>query len=123
MAYCKNCGADAGEASFCPNCGTSTAQAPVAPATTPTPAPAPAPTYSYANSSASGDASSIGFAVLSAFFPIVGLVLFFVWKDQYPLKAKSCITGAIVGFILSVVVGCAYGAFMASMMSGMGYYY
>lgn len=49
------------------------------------------------------DASSMGFAVLCFFFPVVGLVLWLVWKNDYPLKAKSCGKGALIGVILSVV--------------------
>ena len=50
-----------------------------------------------------GDASSIGFAILGFFFPIVGLILFLIWKDQFPLKAKSCGKGALIGAIVVVV--------------------
>jgi hypothetical protein len=49
------------------------------------------------------DAPSAGFAWLCFFFPIVGLILYLVWKQTYPLKAHSCIKGAIIGFILSVI--------------------
>ncbi len=45
------------------------------------------------------DAPNAGFAVLSFFFPIVGLILYLVWNDQYPLKAKSCGKGALIGVI------------------------
>jgi len=50
------------------------------------------------------DASSFGYAVLSFFIPVAGLILFLVWKDQYPLKAKSCGIGALVSVIVSVAV-------------------
>jgi uncharacterized membrane protein YvbJ len=50
-----------------------------------------------------GDKSSIGFAILSFFIPLVGLILFLVWKKDTPMKAKSCGKGALIGFILSVV--------------------
>lgn len=49
------------------------------------------------------DARSGGFAVLCFFFPIVGLILYLVWKDEKPLKAKSCGKGAIIGVIVQVV--------------------
>ncbi len=45
------------------------------------------------------DAPNAGFAVLSFFFPLVGLILYLVWNDQYPLKAKSCGKGALIGVI------------------------
>lgn len=42
------------------------------------------------------DSSSIGFAILSFFFPVVGIILYFVWKNDRPLKAKSCLNGALI---------------------------
>ncbi len=45
------------------------------------------------------DAPNGGFAVLSFFFPIIGLILFCVWKSTFPRKAKSAGTGAFIGFI------------------------
>lgn len=50
------------------------------------------------------DAPNAGFAVLSFFFPIVGLILYLVWMDQYPLKAKSCGKGALIGVITEVAL-------------------
>ncbi|MGM9567135.1 MAG: zinc ribbon domain-containing protein [Clostridia bacterium] len=49
------------------------------------------------------DNGSFGWAVLGFFFPIVGLILFLVWKDQKPLSSKKAGIGALVGVILSVV--------------------
>lgn len=50
------------------------------------------------------DAPSTGFAVLGFFFPLVGLILYLVWKDKTPLKAKSCGKGALIGFIVNTAV-------------------
>lgn len=44
-----------------------------------------------------GDARSGGYAVLCGFFPVVGLILFLVWMQTMPLRAKSCGKGAIIG--------------------------
>jgi len=52
-----------------------------------------------------GDAPSMGFAVLSFFFPLVGLILYLVWKDQFPMKARSCGGGALIAVIVSVALG------------------
>ena len=35
------------------------------------------------------DASSFGYAALGFFIPVAGLVLYLVWKEQTPLRAKS----------------------------------
>jgi len=48
------------------------------------------------------DAPSGGFATLCFFFPVVGLILWLVWKDKTPLKAKSCGKGAIIGVCVEV---------------------
>ena len=37
---------------------------------------------------------------LGFFIPIVGLILYLVWKDQTPLKAKSAGKGALIGAIV-----------------------
>lgn len=65
------------------------------------------------------DAKSIGFAILCFFFPIVGLILFLVWKDEKPLKAKSCGIGAIVGVavqILFYILSIAFSFFAYSLI-------
>ena len=38
--------------------------------------------------------------LLGFFFPIVGLILYLVWKDQTPLKAHSAGKGALIGVIV-----------------------
>ena len=45
------------------------------------------------------DAPSTGFAVLSGFFPPLGFVLWLVWNNSSPKKAKSCGKGALFGMI------------------------
>ena len=49
------------------------------------------------------DRRSGGFAFLCFLFPVVGLILYLVWKDTMPLRAKSCGKGAIIGVIFYVV--------------------
>ena len=69
------------------------------------------------------DASSIGFAVLSFFFPLVGLILWLVWNDSSPKKAKSCGLGALVGFLseiaLSVIAYVVVAAILGLTMTGL----
>jgi len=65
------------------------------------------------------DAPSTGFMVLSIFFPVVGLILYLMWKDATPLKAKSCAKGAIIGVIAAVVLSILFfiiGACAAAMV-------
>ena len=84
--YCNNCGEQIDDkAVVCPKCGV-----PVK------------------NKNLTNDASSAGFAVLSFFIPLLGLILYLIWKDEYPLKAKSCGKGALISVIVSVVVTLFY---------------
>ena len=62
--------------------------------------------YTYNNPSYSNidpqDAPSGGYAALGFFFPVVGLILYLVWKDRMPLRSKSAGKGALAGVITSV---------------------
>lgn len=89
MAYCKNCGAQIDDkAVVCPSCGV--------PQVT--------------------DNGGFGWGVLGCCVPIVGLILFLVWKDSKPKTAKAAGIGALVSvclsilyYILVVVVGVGFG--------------
>ena len=52
----------------------------------------------------SQDKPSIGFNILGFLIPLVGLVLYLVWKNEYPLKAKSVGNAALFGVLFNVVV-------------------
>jgi hypothetical protein len=85
MKYCRYCGAEMfDEAVLCVKCGCQVENVSV---------------------SNEADAPSMGFAVLSFFIPLVGLILYLTWKDKTPLKARSCGKGALVGVIVSVAGG------------------
>ena len=62
------------------------------------------------------DAPSAGFAVLSFFFPVVGLILWLVWMNTSPLKAKSCGKGALIGFISGVVLWLIYAVIIGTLL-------
>ncbi len=101
--FCHNCGAEISDnAVVCPKCGVAVGKK---------------QTVDY------NDAPSVGFAVLSFFIPIIGLILYLVWKDQSPLKAKSCGKGALIGFCvsvaLSVLSGILYSCAIVSVLSAL----
>lgn len=50
------------------------------------------------------DSGSAGWAVLGFFFPIVGLILYLVWKTEKPLSARRAGMGALVSVIVGVVI-------------------
>ena len=45
--------------------------------------------------------------------PIVGLVLFLIWKDQKPLTAKAAGIGALVSVIISIIFYVIYFVLIA----------
>ena len=99
MKYCQTCGKQlVDDAVFCPGCGCAVGNN------------APA---GHNNAGPAADAPNIGFAILSFFFPLIGLILWLVWKDTYPLKAKSCGKGALIGVIVGVVIGIIAGIIVA----------
>ena len=50
------------------------------------------------------DAPSFLFALISFFTPLVGLVLYIIWRKDFPQKAKSCMNGMICGIIAEILV-------------------
>lgn len=57
------------------------------------------------------DKRSVGFGILSFFVPLLGLILYLVWKDKLPEKAKGCGIAALVGFIFAVIRGILFAIF------------
>lgn len=49
------------------------------------------------------DNGGIGWGLLGCCIPIVGLVLFLVWKDTKPKTAKAAGIGALVSVCISIV--------------------
>lgn len=130
--FCTNCGKKLEESyNVCPYCGTpkaaiptpnpapTPAPTPVQPAPTPAPAAAPVQPTAPATAANPADKGSFGWAVLGFFFPIVGLILFLVWKDSKPKSAKVAGIGAIVGFVLGLIM------YIIGFVAGTagGYYY
>lgn len=110
MKNCVNCGAQMDDqAVACPSCG---AQQNVQQQ-----AAYQQPIYNAPTQPAVNDSGSIGWWFLGFFFPIVGLILFLVWKDSKPLSAKKAGIGALVGFIVGVVVSILYIALFAAIFS------
>ncbi len=73
-----------------------------------------------ARATANDDASSLGWAVLGFFIPLAGLILYLVWKNEYPLRAKSAGKGALVSVIVSVVLYIIVIAFTTCVVASYG---
>lgn len=62
-----------------------------------------------------------GWAVLGFFFPLIGLILWLVWKDSNPedskMAGKGALIGVIVGVVVTVIAVIAYGALLGSLVS------
>lgn len=94
MKFCKNCGKEIDDAAVvCPNCGVQQEQL-----------------------KADQDSGSIGWGILGCCIPLVGLILFLVWKDQKPKTAKAagigalvCVIAYVVLYILMAVLGVGIG--------------
>ena len=123
--YCKNCGEKLNDNDrVCPACGTpvesaGTNSGPSQSAAQGAPHTG-AQTYNYSNGSgstsrstyqysgpeyqASDDSGSAGWGFLGCCFPLIGLILFLVWKDDKPRSAKSAGIGAIIGVAITIIL-------------------
>lgn len=100
--YCKNCGWTVDDtSSYCNNCGARIDNKP--------------------NADASEDSLSLGFAIFGFFIPIVGLILFLIYEEKKPKRAKSAVKGALIGFIteivLAIILVILYVVFAASLVN------
>lgn len=98
MAFCKNCGTEIDEnAAVCLNCGSAQQQTPQV-----------------------VDNGGFGWGLLGCCVPIVGLILFLVWKDTKPKTAKSAGIGALVSVIASIVIYVIYFVLIMALGFGTG---
>ena len=74
------------------------------------------PAYSSGYSQQSDDSGSFGWAVLGFFIPLVGLILWLVWKDTKPKSAKMAGIGALVGVGISLLWWLVGMSMLGSMM-------
>lgn len=81
MTFCKNCGQEINDnAAVCVHCG-----------------------VVQDNKPAADDNGGFGWGLLGCCIPVVGLILFLVWKDNKPKTAKAAGIGALVSVISAVV--------------------
>lgn len=61
------------------------------------------------------DNGNVGWAFLGFFFPIIGLILYIVWKDQQPNNANSAGKGAIIA-VITVFIITIFGGVILSLL-------
>ena len=123
MAFCTYCGSPLDEGvKFCTNCGAAVEEAAPAVASAPVQEslppfdqqpqqapgyqqPSPQPTFAPAGEAqtASDDTGSIGGGILGFFIPLVGFILFFVWRNTKPQNARVSLIGAVIGLCLGIL--------------------
>lgn len=102
FVYCKNCGKEIDEnAVVCVHCGAQLKELKTE-------------TIASANTM-QDDTGSIGWGILGFFFPIVGLVLYLIWKETRPKTAKVAGKGALISVIIEFVLG-----FLLGLLVGLG---
>lgn len=83
MKFCQYCGKELrDEAVLCPTCGCTTGKN---------------------HPSENDDRAGCALPFLSFLFPIVGLILWAVWRRDFPNKSKTCGKAALVSWILSII--------------------
>ena len=98
MKYCQKCGAElVDEAVVCPSCG-----------------------CAQGKTVTETDGGGFGWALLGFCIPIVGLILWLVWRDNLPLRAKSVGKGALVSVITTVVLWILYFIFIMGVIASFG---
>jgi len=111
MKTCPTCGRVYSDmVGKCPICQTSlnsSGSAPYQPTPAPRPAPSPAPTP------AKQEGNCFGWSVLGFFIPIVGLILYFCWKNEKPKAAKA----SLHGFFAYLIVVALYILLMVCVLS------
>jgi len=82
--FCKNCGKEIDDNAYvCLNCGAKVQD--------------DSPTIKKSS-------SSVGWGILGFFFPLVGLILCIIWTFSRPDDSRSAGRGALIGFILPILL-------------------
>jgi len=108
--FCGNCGNKVNEnENFCSRCGVSLNNS--------------SNNYNnYSNqTSIVNDDGGFGWAVLGYFIPLVGLILYFAWKNEKPKTAKALGKGALISVVVSFVLTVIFILFIFRISSNYEY--
>ena len=101
--YCSTCGKEINDnAVICPHCGCTTKN------------------YEKVSNVRKDEENKILYLLLGFFLPIVGLILYFVWKMDHPVRAyhvgKGALISVIVGVAFSIIYGILFGSFLGGLL-------
>ena len=104
--FCIHCGKEIDDlAAVCVHCGRSTQGARVA----------------------KDDAPSFAMALMCFLIPLVGLIVWGIYRESRPLMAKSALKGGVIGFFVWLAVGLlivvGYFLLLGALFSDFYYYY
>ena len=103
--FCKKCGKDVNdEAVVCVHCGCSLKE-------------------EFSSSPQSTEGAGCFLSGLSFLFPLLGLILYFVWNESKPQASKDAGKAALWGVIIGIVLWVISMVFFASAIAGSGHYY
>lgn len=84
MKYCYNCGKEViDEAVVCVGCGVSLKN-------------------KFGNVETNSD--NVIYLLIGIFLPLIGFILWLIWKDEYPIRAHNCGKGALISVIGSAIL-------------------
>ena len=110
--YCSNCGKEINpDAMFCSHCGYPTQNH----ART---QPNPINDFQF-ESFKKDEKNKILYFLLGFFLPIVGLILYIVWRTDYPIRAENAGKGALISVIVSAVLFILYLIVILSVLSSL----
>lgn len=93
MKYCSTCGAELHDnAVICVKCG-----CPVTP-----------PPQSSSEMQQAKNDDSPGMTLLSIVLPLIGILLYFMYKDDKPIIADGCRRGSLVGLMIGIIIALIY---------------
>ena len=109
--YCRNCGKQVSEgAKFWENCVASL----LGSWKDNTPMQGDSTCNNNAQSNNSFDAESSGVVVVGALFPVIGFILYLIWRDEKPLRAYSASKGVLIGVFICIGLGMLAFSYHAS---------
>ena len=104
--FCRNCGKEIDDNAYvCPHCGVKVKDE-------------EAERREQLAQADSG--SKVGWGILSLLIPLVGLILFCLWRKERPQTAKVCGICAIVGVLLYIVFEIILSAVAAALFAAPG---